>query len=85
MFRSRYVLMEVSLAQADGVEKLQLLRGIVDHAPKAGIIRFGRSASSHASGRPDLCARRTADASSAMAYSAVAPVAGGVTHSSPGS
>lgn len=40
--RSRYVLIEVSLGRADGAGNLQLLRDIVDHAPNAAIIRFGR-------------------------------------------
>lgn len=40
--RSRYVLMEVSLGRADGARNLQLLRDIVEHAPNAAIIRFGR-------------------------------------------
>lgn len=40
--RSRYVLIEVSLGRADGAGNLQLLREIVEHAPNAAIIRFGR-------------------------------------------
>jgi FkbM family methyltransferase len=40
--RSRYVLIEVSLGRADGAGNLQLLRDIVEHAPNAAIIRFGR-------------------------------------------
>jgi FkbM family methyltransferase len=40
--RSRYILIEVSLGRADGAGNLQLLRDIVEHAPNAAIIRFGR-------------------------------------------
>ena len=40
--RSRYLLIEVSLGRADGAGNLQLLRDIVEHAPNAAIMRFGR-------------------------------------------
>ena len=40
--RSRYVLIEVSLGRVGGAGNLQLLRDVVDHAPSAAIIRFGR-------------------------------------------
>ena len=40
--RSRYVLIEVSLARCEGGGNLQLLRDIVEHAPNAAIVRFGR-------------------------------------------
>jgi FkbM family methyltransferase len=42
VLRSRYVLIELSLGRADGAANLQLLRDIVEHAPNAAIIRFGR-------------------------------------------
>lgn len=40
--RSRYILIELSLDRADGAGNLELLRDIVEHAPKATIVRFGR-------------------------------------------
>lgn len=40
--RSRYVLIEVGLGRSGGAGNLQLLRDIVEHAPNAAIIKFGR-------------------------------------------
>jgi FkbM family methyltransferase len=40
--RCRYVLIEVSLGRSGGAGNLQLLRDIVEHAPNAAIIKFGR-------------------------------------------
>ena len=40
--RSRYLLIEVSLTRSEGKDNLRLLRDIIEHAPAASVLRFGR-------------------------------------------
>jgi FkbM family methyltransferase len=40
--RSRYLLIEVSFGGGPGKDNLRLLRDIIDHAPAASVLRFGR-------------------------------------------